>query len=71
MSSLDYGQVGHVARLAVLAMCARGVAAAEFDSNSEVQAVAIIVRRSDAAESLPVDCEFVGASGLILGGVTL
>lgn len=71
MTDFDHGQVGHVARLAVLAMCARGVAAAEFDSNPEAQAVAIIVRRSDGVESLPVDCEFVGSSGVILGGVTL
>lgn len=71
MTALDVDQVGHIARMAVLAMCARGTAAAEFDSNPEVQAVAVIVRRSAPGESLPVDMEFVSESGAVLGGVTL
>lgn len=71
MVALDVDQVGHVARMAVLAMCARGTAAAEFDSNPEVKAVAVIVRRSALGESLPVDMEFIAESGAVLGGVTL
>lgn len=71
MSALDHDQVGHIARMAVLAMCARGTAAAEFDSNTEVHAVAIVVRRSDVGETLPVDMEFIAAGGAVLGGVTL
>lgn len=67
--TLDHDQVGHIARMAVLAMCARGVAAGEFDGNPEVQAVAVVVRRSAIpVESLPVDMEFIGASGVVLGG---
>jgi len=57
--------------MAVLAMCARGSAAAEFDTNPEVQAVAIVVRRSAVGESLPVDMEFIAEGGAVLGGVTL
>ena len=71
MPALDVEQVGHIARMAVLAMCARGTAAAEFDSNPEVKAVAIVVRRSAPGESLPVDMEFIAESGAVLGGVTL
>lgn len=71
MNPLGHDQVGHIARLAVLSMFARGVAAAEFDSNPEVQAVAVIVRRSAPGESLPVDMEFIAESGAVLGGVTL
>ena len=71
MSSLNADQVGHIARLAVLAMCARATAAAEFDSNAEVQAVALVVRRSASGESLPVDMKFISDAGAVLGGVTL
>ena len=41
----DMQQINHIARLAVLAMCARGVAASEFE-NPEVQAVRITLFRS-------------------------
>lgn len=71
MSPLDHDQVGHIARLAVLAMCARGVAASEFDANTEVQAVAVVVRRSDDGEFLPVDVEFVAGAGAVIGGLSL
>jgi len=71
VTPLNVDQVGHIARMAVLAMCARGTASAEFDSNPEVHAVACIVRRSAPGESLPVDLEFVTESGAVIGGVTL
>lgn len=71
MSPLDHDQVGHIARLAVLAMCARGVASVEFDSNTEVHAVAVVVRRSADGESLPVDVEFIAAAGAVMGGLSL
>ena len=71
MSPLNHDQVGHIARLAVLAMCARGVASPEFDSNPEIQMVAVCVRRSALGESLPVDLEFITEGGAVVGGLTL
>ena len=71
MQALDHDQVGHIARMAILAMCARGVAQSEFDSSPEIQAVALVVRRTDAGETMPVDLEFIGQSGHVIGGVTL
>lgn len=66
----DFEQVGHIARLAVLAMCARGVAAAEFQSSPEVQTVRITVHR-DRGTELPVDCEFIGTHAMPIGGLSL
>lgn len=66
----DVGQISHIARLAVLAMCARGVAAAEFEDGAEVAAVLITVSRSDAGE-LPVDVQYVSANGMPIGGMSL
>lgn len=63
-------QVHHIARMAVLAMCARGVAAAEFESSPEVQEVHIIVSRANGPE-LPVDLAFLGTSSIPLGGMSL
>lgn len=52
-------QVEHVARLAVLAMCARGVAAREFEASPEVSAVHISITRAHAVgEELPCEIEF-------------
>lgn len=70
MSPLDQEQIGHIARLAVLAMCARGVAASEFESSSEVQEVRITVTRSGSPE-LAVDLEFCGNHAIPLGGLSL
>lgn len=66
----DVGQIAHIARLAVLAMCARGVAVAEFESSPEVVSVQISVNRSDTSEP-SVDVEFVDAHGLVFGGMSL
>ena len=70
MAPLDHDQVGHIARMAVLAMCARGVAASEFDSSPEVQTIRITVTRADGAE-LPVDLEFIGSHPFPIGGLSL
>jgi hypothetical protein len=65
-------QVQHVARLAVLAMCARGVSASEFEASPEVSEVHITVRRSGLVdEELPCDIEFVASTGHALGGMSL
>jgi len=70
MNFQDVEQVGHIARLAVLAMCARGVAASEFESSSEVQELRITVTRVHGAE-LPVDLEFIGTQSMPLGGTSI
>jgi len=63
-------QVSHIACMAVLAMCARGVAGAEFDGSAEVGAVRITVTRNDGSEHA-VDVEIVNAQGMPLGGLSL
>jgi hypothetical protein len=73
MSNVDVHQIGHIARLAVLAMCARGVAAVEFENSPEVSSVVVVVSRSDptSGEQFPVDLEFVSDKNVSLGGVSL
>ena len=63
-------QVHHIACMAVLAMCARGVAASEFESSGETGAVRVTVTRTDGAEHA-VDVEILNASGFPLGGMSL
>lgn len=63
-------QIGHVARMAILAMCARGVAASEFETSTEVQEIRITVGRSDTPE-LAVDLEFLGTHQMPIGGISL
>jgi hypothetical protein len=75
MAQLDEQQVSHIARLAILAMCARGVASAEFE-NPEIQTVQITVFRPSSGLSpgfaeLPVELEIFGASDVPMGGVGL
>jgi hypothetical protein len=66
----DWQQVEHVARLAVLAMCARGVAQAEHAEHDEIRRVVITV--TNPGESLPsVDLEFYGSGDIPLGGVAV
>jgi hypothetical protein len=63
-------QVTHIACMAVLAMCARGVAGSEFASSPEVGSVRITITRTNGAEH-EVDVEMINASGLPLGGLSL
>jgi len=70
MSPADVVQINHVARLAVLAMCARGCAAAEFDQSPEITEIRIIVSRDDGAE-LAVDVEYIGPHSMPIGGMSL
>jgi hypothetical protein len=68
----DMQQVHHVARLAVLAMCARGVAASEFESSSEISEMVVRVSRDRGVSiELPVDVEFLAPGGLPIGGLSL
>ena len=64
-------QVSHVARLAVLATFARGVAAAEFASTPEVGTVHLSVCRDPAGGDFTVDLEFMDNRGHIFGGMSL
>ena len=70
MSPQDVVQVNHVARLAVLAMCARGVAAVEFDQSPEITQIRITVSRDDGLE-LSVDLEYLGSHSLPIGGMSI
>jgi len=63
-------QVHHVACMAVLAMCARGVASSEFNSSPEVGSVRITVSRVDGSEH-DVDVEMLNINGAPLGGLSL
>jgi len=68
----DIQQIHHIARMAVLAMCARGVAGSEFDSSPEVQQVRFTISRTDGSTlEFPVDVEFIGTHAMPIGGMSL
>ena len=70
--SLDQSQqVHHIAQLALLAMCARGLAASEFDTNPEVIELRLTVRRPVGTELQSVDLEYIGTHDIPLGGMTI
>ena len=75
MSPLDHEQIGHIARLAILGMCARGVAASEFETTPEVRKMVITVHCHDSdatgASELPVDVEFYGSHSIPVGGLSI
>ena len=71
MSIDDVDQIHHIARMAVLAMCARGVAASEFETSPEVSALRITVARPVDGEQPAVDLEFMGTHAIPLGGMSL
>lgn len=71
MSPADHDQIGHIARLAVLAMCARGVAGSEFESSPEILSVRITVSRADGSFEFPVDVEYIGSHSMPIGGMSL
>lgn len=70
MKPTDLEQIHHVARMAVLAMCARGVSLSEFEMCDEVQKVVITVRRNGSAQP-QVTLELYGTSGHPIGEVEL
>lgn len=70
MQPQDVSQINHVARLAVLAMCARGVAAAEFDQSPEIAQIRFTVSRDDGLE-LAVDVEYLGSHSMPIGGMSI
>lgn len=72
MTPANLETVHHAAQLAILAMCARGVAAAEFDTDSEVQQVVIVVGRPGPDCLVPsVDVSFLGTHSVPMGGLSL
>lgn len=70
MAQFDVTQINHVAKLAILAMCARGCAASEFDQSPEIVEIRFIVTRSDGVE-LDVDVEYIGAYSIPISGMSL
>ncbi len=71
MNPLDVDQIHHIARLAILAMCARGVASEEFQTSPEVSAVRLTVLRPQGDEQSAIDLEFLGSHSIPLGGMSL
>ncbi|MDO8717558.1 MAG: hypothetical protein Q7K20_01045 [Polaromonas sp.] len=71
MAPADVEQIHHIARLAILAMCARGVAGAEFEASDEVHTVRLTVSRPVEGEQAAIDLEFFGLSSVPIGGVAL
>jgi hypothetical protein len=71
MQTADVEQISHIARLAVLALVARGVAGVEFESSSEISMVRINISRPVEGEQASIDLEFYGSSSIPLGGVAL
>lgn len=67
---LEATQVAHIAKLSLLAMCARAVGASEFDTSPEVVEVHLVVSRS-AGHQPDVELIFVGANDTPLTGMTL
>jgi hypothetical protein len=67
----DVEQIGHVARLAVFAMCARAVAGHEFEQSPEVQQVRVTVTRPAHGEQAAIDVEFLGTHPMPIGGMSL
>lgn len=67
----DMQQIHHISRLAVLALCARGVAASEFE-NPEIQSVQVVVFRPEPGSvECPAELVIFGASDVPMGGVNL
>jgi len=67
----DVEQISHIARLAILAMCARGVAESEFEQDPEISALRFTVARTGDGSETPIDVEFVNALGFAVGGMAL
>lgn len=64
-------QVHHIAQLALLALCARGVAGAEFEASPEVSTVRLTVHRPVGDLAASVEVEYLGSHAIPLGGMSL
>ena len=67
----EYEQISHIARLAVFALVARGIAGHEFESSPEIQTVRLNISRPVEGEQAAIDMEFFGSSSIPLGGLAL
>lgn len=71
MNHADIEQIHHVARLAFLAMSARGVAAAEFESDPTIHTVSFNVYRSPGEPQPAVEVVYLNRDGFPSGGMSL
>lgn len=71
MSPADFPLIGDIAIRAVLAMCARGVAVAEFQAEPETESFRLTITRAAGAGEIPVELEFLGRGGVPMGGMAL
>lgn len=70
--SHDLQEIAHIARLAMLAMCVRGVAECEFETSAEVHEVRVTASRPVAgSQTIDVNVEFFGTHAVPLGGISL
>jgi len=69
--ALDVQQVNHISRLALLAMCARGVASSEFDGDPQITQIRVVVYRDGGVSEYPVDVEFIGLLDMPVAGMSL
>ena len=67
----DHDQISHLARLAVLGMCVRGVAGAEFEAVDDAHVMRITVTRPVDGEQAAIDVEYFGAHPMAIGGFPL
>lgn len=67
----DYEQISHIARLAVFALVARGVAGVEFENQPEIQTVLVRISRPVEGEQAAIDMEFFGSSSEPFAGLAL
>lgn len=68
----DYDQIAHIARLAVLATLARGVAADEAARDEDIRAVSLVVTLGNSGSDEPAaTLTFYGTSNVPIGEVAL
>lgn len=71
LNALQIQEVHHASRLAVLAMAARGVAAAEFEDAPNLESIVITVFKGEGRGQLHIDVDFRAANGMAVAGVSL
>ncbi len=71
MSASSFQDAAQVARLAVLAMCARGAAACEFEDSPDVHTLRVTVGRYSQRGDISVDVEFLNSQRVPVGGMSL
>jgi hypothetical protein len=65
-------QVFHLAQMAILAMCARSFASAEFATSPEVASVQFVLSRTESInEEKPFEVQFIDRASNVLGAMSL